>query len=235
VTHASLSFSNPATRSWLAFGVAAGLEGLLLLILTLWLGSQSWPIPQQVIPLTLELMVSAAPAALGEPRKEEPTFPSPPRIAAPAADQVASVTLPQAPIPQPLAPQPFADRVEAPAANTSAPVAELNSAPSMSAALPAGTVNKADLSAIYNARLKAAVQSVFQVPAAAQALNFKGRAQVEFTIKNGVVSDIHLVKGSGFGMVDRAAIKAVESAPYPLPPQELQGHGGRYQIWVECY
>lgn len=86
--------------------------------------------------------------------------------------------------------------------------------------------------AAYNSKLNAAVQAAFRVPAAAADIGFKGRVRVEFALRDGVVSDIRILQPSGLSMVDRAAITAVESAKYPLPPQVLQGKNGTYQIWV---
>ncbi|WP_263564747.1 TonB family protein [Paucibacter sp. DJ1R-11] len=92
-----------------------------------------------------------------------------------------------------------------------------------------------DLAPAYNAKLAAAVQAAFEVPAPAHALNFKGRARVEFTLQDGVASAIRIVQGSGLGAVDRAAIKAVQAAAFPQSPAGLQTQGNSYQIWVACF
>lgn len=87
----------------------------------------------------------------------------------------------------------------------------------------------------YNLKLAAAVQAAFVVPGPATALGFKGRTRVEFQLKDGVVSNIKILQASGLGAVDRAAIKAVETAVFPVPPGPLLGKEGVYQIWVACY
>jgi outer membrane biosynthesis protein TonB len=91
-----------------------------------------------------------------------------------------------------------------------------------------------DPSAAYNAQLAAAVQAAFQVPLAAQELAFKGRTRVEFLLRDGRISSPRIIQGSGLGVADRAAIKAVQSAVYPSPPDNLKGKDGIYQIWVAC-
>lgn len=87
----------------------------------------------------------------------------------------------------------------------------------------------------YNLKLAAAVQAAFVVPGPAAALGFKGRARVEFQLKDGVVSNAKILQASGLGAVDRAALKAVEVAVFPAPPPALLGKEGVYQIWVACY
>ena len=87
----------------------------------------------------------------------------------------------------------------------------------------------------YNQKLSAAVQAAFVVPGTASALGFKGRARVEFHLKDGVVSNVKIIQVSGLGAVDRAALKAVEVAVFPAPPSALAGKEGIYQIWVACF
>lgn len=88
--------------------------------------------------------------------------------------------------------------------------------------------------AAYNAKLNAAVQAAFRVPQTANDMGFKGRVRIEFSMRDGIVANPRVVVPSGLGLVDRAALKAVESARYPLPPSVLVGKDGTYTIWVEC-
>jgi protein TonB len=87
----------------------------------------------------------------------------------------------------------------------------------------------------YNSKLTAAVQAAFVMPAPAIALGFKGRARVEFHLRDGLASNAKIIQPSGLGAVDRAALKAVEAAAFPAPPAALAGKEGVYQIWVACY
>jgi len=72
------------------------------------------------------------------------------------------------------------------------------------------------------------------VPGPALALGFKGRARLEFHLRDGVASNVKIIQPSGLGAVDRAALKAVEAAAFPSPPPALAGKDGVYQIWVAC-
>lgn len=142
----------------------------------------------------------------------------------------------QPPVPQSDAqPQPHPE-VTAATVPVSVPTPEpAPSAPAVAAVaappLPSATTDPAVIAA-YNARLNAAVQAVFRVPSAAADMGFKGRVRVQFALRDGVVSDIQVLQPSGLPMVDRAAVVAVQSAKYPLPPAVLQGKNGIYQIWV---
>lgn len=92
-----------------------------------------------------------------------------------------------------------------------------------------------DPAVAYNLKLAAAVQAAFVVPGPAAALGFKGRARVEFHLKDGAVSHAKILQASGLGAVDRAALKAVEVAVFPVPPSALLDKEGVYQIWVACF
>ena len=85
----------------------------------------------------------------------------------------------------------------------------------------------------YAAQVKAAVQGAVQYPAAAQRQRIGGRTRVEFNLRDGRVSEPHLVQGSGTALLDRAAIAAVLAAGYPAPPSELAGIERQFQVWVE--
>ena len=137
-------------------------------------------------------------------------------------------------------PQPAPDPSPTPSPEPVAPVLTPNPVASVKAAQPlppplAQPVAPAlDPAIAYNAKLAAAVQAAFEVPATATALNFKGRTRVEFNLLDGVVSAIRVVQSSGLGASDRAALKAVQTAAFPPPPPALQGNPGTYQIWVAC-
>lgn len=113
-------------------------------------------------------------------------------------------------------------------------MAAVKSSPPLPPPVAQPAVPVLDPTIAYNAKLAAAVQAAFEVPATAAALNFKGRTRVEFNLLDGVVSAIRVVQASGLGATDRAAIKAVQTASFPPPPQALQGKSGTYQIWVAC-
>lgn len=87
--------------------------------------------------------------------------------------------------------------------------------------------------ALFEARIKAAVQAAVRYPPAASMLHRQGQARVEFDYKDGSVSNAQLVQSSGFPMLDRAALAAVRSARYPMPLAKLLHHLMHISVWVE--
>jgi periplasmic protein TonB len=220
-----------------------GLEAALLVVLLAWVAAHPPKPIEVVVPLLIDILTAQTPEKLPEPEKPQSKAPPPvpmprPKPLAPAATRPAPQAVPVVPI-APIAPTaPAPTRLPEPAAApvTAAPSSAVappaaERAPALSA--PAVPVN--DPSPAYNAKLSAAVQAAFEVPATAVALNFKGRTRVEFSLRDGVVSAIRVVQGSGLGATDRAAVKAVQAAVYPPPPAALQGKEGSYQIWVVCF
>jgi TonB family protein len=219
------------SRPWQAFASALGLEVGVLVAVMAWVETHP-PTPiETVVPLLIETLVSPVPEKLPEPEKPKAM----PLVQMPSPKPVTQVTPPPAPQPVPVTPiAPIAARLSEPVA---APVV---AGPSSAFASPVPTVVApvvpvVDPAPAYNAKLSAAVQAAFEVPATAAALGFKGRTRVEFSLRDGVVSAIRVVQGSGLGAADRAAIKAVQAAVYPPPPPALQGKEGSYQIWVACF
>lgn len=224
------------SRQWQALGSALGIEAAVVGIFIAWMATHPPLQPETVIPLTLEL-----PPVTAQRQEKPPAPPLQPTL--PTVKQ-----LPRTAIPQPSAPQatpatlpPIPDTPTTAAATPmpapSLPVAA--TAPSHSPAPPPAPVQPPpapaiDLAAAYNAKLAAAVQAAFEVPAAAEALGFKGRTRVEFALRDGAVASIRVVQTSGLGAADRAAVKAVQSANYPPPPAGLLSKDGSYQIWVAC-
>ena len=98
---------------------------------------------------------------------------------------------------------------------------------------PEPVVGKAEPSVEYAAKVHAAVQAAHFYPPAAVSLHFTGRVRVEFHLRDVTVSEIRLLVASGIGMIDRAALQAVQNAKYPEPPPEIQGTDHVYQVWVE--
>lgn len=92
---------------------------------------------------------------------------------------------------------------------------------------------KDDPSMAYAAKVHAAVQAAHYYPPAAAALRFSGRVRVEFHLKDGIPGAAQVLISCGVGMIDRAASQAVQSAHYPLPPDEMLGIDHAYQVWVE--
>lgn len=215
-------------RKWLAFSSALVLEALVIGIVIGWALAPQTKLTTQVVALTLEAIALPTPPAPQPPEKvpqEAPatTFRAKTSVPMPVHTAAAPVTSPTpeaTPAPLP---------VDAP---STAPVA---AAAATSAPAPAAAGASVDVATAYNAKIAAAVQAAFQIPAAASTLSFKGRTRVEFSLREGNAQGIRIAHTSGFGAVDRAALQAVQSAIYPAPPAALATKEGTYQIWVACY
>jgi periplasmic protein TonB len=237
-------------RQFNAFASALSLEVLLIGAGLFWLKTHP-PQPVDVItPLTIEVASPPEPEKLSTPEMAKPPPPppttsavKPPPVLQPKLIPVTAASSPATPVamttplPAPasapsMVPEPSVSLPAAVAAPTVAP--QPVPAPVPTPAPAPASPPSIDLSPAYNAKLAAAVQVVFEVPAAAADLNFKGRTRVEFNLRDGVVSKVRVLQTSGLGVADRAAVKAVQAAIYPAPPAQLQGKEGTYQIWVAC-
>jgi len=98
-----------------------------------------------------------------------------------------------------------------------------------------GGSGKGDPLTEYAVRVKAAVQDAVEYPAAANNMRTKSRARVEFSLRDGMQQNPHIVISSGLSVFDQAAIHAVERAHYPLPPSVLSGQTKLFQVWVEFH
>jgi periplasmic protein TonB len=255
VTAATVNFlaaPRASSQQWKAFGSALGLEATAALALVAWFSLHPPQLPQQP-PHALVIEPLAAeqpepPPALPPPKiQPAPVVQSP----VPVLKTVKQIDLraqPQTPQPHPSVPlpatQPIAvtpsvvsaamsnQELPAPAATVVSPATV--SAPVTNPTVVAAAAPSADIALDYNAKLAAAVQAAFEVPATAVELNFKGRARIEFKLALAAATQIRLVQTSGLGVVDRAAVRAVQAAVFPPPPPGLQGKDGTYQIWVAC-
>jgi protein TonB len=75
---------------------------------------------------------------------------------------------------------------------------------------------------IYNRRLKERVESIWHYPDEAAEKGIYGDLIIKFTIKkNGQLGTVELVRGSGYPILDKAAMEALkEASPYwPLPEE----------------
>jgi periplasmic protein TonB len=248
-TATHLPVPRPPSRSWQAFALALGIEAALLGMAIAWLITHPPQPVQKVVPITIESAVEPVmqKTVVPEPEKIKPPPPPPPPVARPLPIPVQAVKpiarMQAAPMPESASappsvpapsPVPVQDAVAAPPAPPTAytvPAAPIAPPP---APPPPPVAAVVDPSPGYNAKLAAAVQAVFVVPAAAADLGFKGRTRVEFSLRDGVVSAARVILTSGLGAADRAAIKAVQAATYPAPPPALLGKENSYQIWVAC-
>jgi protein TonB len=98
--------------------------------------------------------------------------------------------------------------------------------------MPQQADKTAEKEAEFAARVKAAIQAAVVYPAAARNMGYRGKARVEFIFHDGAVQQIHIVQGSGVGMIDNAALAAVANARYPAVPESLKGKDVPYQVNV---
>lgn len=228
---APVSYAN-RSRHWKAFVSALSIELLLLFLVIMWLTGSPQEMTPAAVPLSMDLWNSEKSP---EPEKPRQALPPPP-VALPQLQAFKAALRPVQPVQ--MSPQTTAAAASsevplvASVANLPSQTTVAATPPQAAAATPPPTVDPAPA---FNAKLAAAVQAAFELPAAASALNFKGRARIEFSLREGVATAIRVVTSSGLGAVDRAAIKAVQSAVYPPPPAALQTRESPYQIWVACY
>jgi protein TonB len=213
-------------RHWLSFAMAFGLETLLIVSVMIWAGRHITPTVQEVTPLTIEL----AEEKLIE-KKPVPVEPPKPQ----RTSKIQANTIPPTPSAAPQKIQTVSNDAPTFTTTKSEPTATTAPSPPAPAVAAPAPPSSPDPALAYNAKLAAAVQAAFEVPGSAKALSFKGRTRMEFNLNDGRVSAIRVIQSSGLSAVDRAAIKAVEMASYPLPPATLQNKEGLYQIWVACY
>ena len=86
--------------------------------------------------------------------------------------------------------------------------------------------------ALFEDRVRGSIQDAVVYPAAARMLNRQGRVRVAFDYRDGAVSNVHIVEGTGFGPLDRAALAAVHDAQYPPPVAKLQHKLLHMVLWV---
>ena len=229
---APTSKSKPPQGVWSSLGSALLIELGVVGAVMVWVLLHPPQELEQVIPLVMSM--------LQEPKVDKPLPPKPPEVkplpvpakvalAPPKLQaQVAPLTPEVRPV-QEVAPPVVAQ----PTAFSTPAVASAPSTPPTTVVIPPAPA--VDPALAYNFKLAAAVQAAFVVPGPASALGFKGRARVEFHLRDGVASNAKIIQPSGLGAVDRAALKAVEAAAFPTPPPALAGKDGVYQIWVACF
>jgi len=231
-----LSFAVNQPTAWMPIskksnpkGIWSSLGSALLIELALVGVAVGWVImhPHEEIAQVMPLVMSM----LDAPKEVQPPPPKPTKV--PEIQPKVKAVVPVSPaVPEVRPPEEPAPPVVAKPTAFSAP-APLLQPPAAAPVMPPAPV--VDPTLAYNVKLAAAVQAAFVLPGPAAALGFKGRARVEFHLRDGVVSNAKIIQASGLGAVDRAALKAVEVASFPVPPPTLVGKEGVYQIWVACY
>jgi protein TonB len=211
-----------------AFLLAVLAEAIIVGSLLLYIMLRPPQLPNEIIPISVEIM-DDKPETVPEPEKKPEIrpapIPPPPRL-----PRLQAIT-PPAPEPVPQVATPVAPATPAPLAAAPSPIAPPAAAPPP----PPQAASKSDPNAEYAAKVKAAVQAALIFPPAAAAMDFQGRARVEFKLRDRAPSQARILVSSGMGLTDRAALQSVEAAKYPPPPQALAGQEKTYEVWVEFH
>jgi len=217
-------------RMWPAFGAALTLETVAIASLIAW--TMLHPKEPVLRPLAIEIAAPTPAVQPEPPAPPKPVVPTPIPLVTSQAKPVKVAASPSpAPSPPPLLPLSAApSEVAAPATPVPLSAAPAVAPPPPSLPPPAGPVGP---SSDYIAKVRAAVQAAFAYPAAAAAADFHGRTRVAFSLRDVTVSGARVLVGSGMGLVDRAALQAVQAARYPAPPADMQGREHTYEVWVE--
>jgi periplasmic protein TonB len=179
--------------------------------------------PQPQPPTTLMLAAPAPTPAAPTPKPALPVPKPVPRTATPV-HHVAH-TAPPKPV---ATPQPAAHQVASPAAVPTEPP----SPPPAPAAVKAPAPAPSAPTPSFEGALRAAIQAALRYPESARMAGMSGRARVAFRYRDGAVSDVSIVRSSGIGMLDRAALAAVRDANYPKPESAFVGKTLSEQLWV---
>jgi periplasmic protein TonB len=203
---------------WGALGMAAAIEGAI--VVAVLAGAARHVRHDEPVVLSVDLMTPTAPPVTPTPIVKPDV--SPPRAKSPPLPAVQLPVVPEpAPAPPPSVASPLAQ-----------PVVRNVEAVAAAVAPPPPPAASAAPSAEYIAKVRAAVQGAFEYPMAAKAQDFKGRARVAFSLDDTRPSGARIVVSSGMGVVDRAALKAVEGATYPPAPEALSHAAQAFEVWV---
>lgn len=223
-TLSNTSHAHEGRSMWSSLGLAALLETAFIGLIMAWLIFHEVTQPYQSIPIEI---LNETPSI--EPPKPEPPKPQPPKPPIPKIEPKLVKTQPQI---QPPTPQ-IAPAVVTP---TETPTASTPNA--FTQAIPAPTPPPPEPKAVgpsdeYIAKMHAAVQAAFYYPMAAIEMGLHGRVRVGFNLRGTAVSEPRIVTSSGLGIIDRAALQAVQKANYPAPSAELRDKSIAYEVWIE--
>lgn len=234
-----------------AFGYALVVSAIVHTLLVLFVPGFRSPLPDLILPERLDVVLAPPPAAevapppepVSPPPQPEPqikeTKPVPkkeapkpvPRreeriITAPPETTTAAPSVPEPPAPAP-APEP-------------APVAEVPKAPApppVSETRPTQPVIEAptdEMKSNWGAKFKAAIDQMRRYPRLAQQRGWQGTVtlMVHFA-PGGKLSDVNVLRSSGFEVLDEAAKEMVRSAQLPPMSDSLRQHGFDWRVPVE--
>lgn len=235
----SLQPSRPRTVLGEAFVVSFVIEALVLAAIAGWLAhheSNQEPKPPAPVRIMIAPATPAPPAPTPAPpvkatAPEKPAVPLKQSIVKP---RIQKISQPKAELPK--AVPPAADQADTPVTHPD-PVpdkAPAAAAPPANAepTRPPASVSDAKPSAVFEAKLRDAVQAAVRYPSAARIMRLTGHVRLGFVYQDGAMSNPRVVQSSGQKMLDDAALAALNSTSFPAPPVELKGHVLNLEIVV---
>lgn len=197
------------------------------------------PAPPELRPVTMLFAPAAAPSALPAPAVARSSPPAmaqalPAQPPQPVARETASAAA-TSPIHLPQRPRVLASHSNArPTAVPvrPAPTAPANPVPAPTAAPMASGDDNSTLARLAGS-INTAVQQAASMPLVARRQHREGKAQVGFSYLDGAVANVALLQSSQSRVLDDAALDAVRSARYPLPPAVLRGRRLPMQVWID--
>jgi protein TonB len=233
--------ARPRTATREAFVVSLVIEALMLAAVAGWfahVAPKPQPKPPEPIKVVIAAPTPAPPAPMPAPPKAAPAKPPEPAKAPPVHPVKPAVMRhtppPVVPKPElPKAPAPSTESTSAPQPPAPAPEkAQDEAKPTENAPPPPAERSDAKPSALFQARLRDAVQAAVRYPSAARIMKLRGHVRLGFGYQDGVISNPHVVQSSGQSVLDEAALAALNSAAFPAPPPELKGHPLNLEIVV---
>jgi periplasmic protein TonB len=216
---------NQGRKSLQAFGLAIMIEAAIVIVAGIILASNATVKPALSEPVTISLLAD-------QPQPEKPEEPKPLPPPPQVQPKVKTPVKQALPKPQPQQPQQETPPLAEATPVAAAPTAFFEPAPAAPAPPPPAT-GVPDPNQEYAGKVHAAVQAAHFYPPAAAVIKFSGRVRVEFRLRDAVPSEWRVLVSCGIGMIDRAALQAVQSAHYPEPPADMRGRDNLYQVWVE--
>ncbi len=206
------------------------LEAVLVASLVIGLTNTKLTTPPQQQPVMLTfpaILTTTPPKPVQTPPRKPPVKPAPRPLQKPVQHAVHHHPAPpmhkKVAAAKPLALAPATPN-SVPAPTEAAPVAQADK-PSQASADPNSMTR-------FEEQLHEAIQAAVHYPYAAKVAHIEGRAQVSFEYIDGRVSAIKIIRSSNYDMLDTAAMRAVLTASYPPPPNNLAGVSQQFVFWI---
>lgn len=212
--------TDPSPRWWRAAALALIVEAVVL-------AGAAWLVTRPTPSLVSRDEIQLALTTLPPVETPKPPEPVPPKVEPakpePQKMQVKPAPRKLAPPPPPPVPVKTAPPPSGPVTAVASDFAEAPPAPPAEPA-PVRSVPKPDVTDLFQAEARAAVQAALRYPNAARIRKLTGQCRVGFDYRDGQVSNARIVTSSGYDILDDAAINALNSASLPAPPADLAGH-----------